>query len=278
MTRRRYYSSTTTDVDAAALLVVGAVVIVGGVVVGLGVGCYYAGKGAWWLGKKGVHAVQSANEKRDQKNFAENLQHKQERRKMKGKTLEVQPKIPEAFSNLTAEESAKQMGVLTLRFGSCSNLKNLDTVGLSDPYAKIYFCDYEGTKVHYFKTYTIDESLNPVWDLDDITVHFFPGMQILIKVYDEDPGRDELEGICRVPLADLFATSQPAADFKSVTYALGGDEKHKRSNTVSQLINPSGISKQNVKGSVSFSFAFVTDEVLKKEGQEHLPEDTSHTL
>jgi len=186
--------------------------------------------------------------------------------------LEVQPKIPEQFCNLTAEESARNCGVFTIRFGSASNLKNLDTVGLSDPYTKIYFCDHEGTKVHYFKTYTIDESLNPVWDLDDITIHFFPGMQILLKIYDEDPGRDELEGICRIPLSDLFANAQPGADFKSVSFPLTSDDKHKRSNTASQLLNPSGISKANVRGLVTFSYAYITDEMMKKEGQEKLPD------
>jgi len=273
MSRRYYSSSGSGEVDAAAILLVGAVVIVGGVVVGLGLGCYYAGKGAWWLGKKGVTAVQSAQEKSKERSYAENLSQKQERRKLKGKTLEVQPKIPEQFANLTAEESAKHCGVFTLRFGSASNLKNLDAIGLSDPYTKIYFCDHEGTKVHYFKTYTIDETLNPVWDLDDITIHFFPGMQILLKIYDEDPGRDELEGIVKIPLSDLFANAQPGSDFKSVTYPLSADEKHKRSNTASQIFNPSGISKTNVKGTVSFGFAYITDEMLKKDGKDQLPTD-----
>jgi hypothetical protein len=256
--------------DPLALCVVGAVVIVGGVVVGLGVGCYYAGKGAWWLGKKGVEAASDANEARKTRSFNESLKERSERRKIKGKSLEATPVIPEQFMNMSADETAQNCGVFTLRFGSCKDLKNLDAIGKSDPYAKIYFTDCKGTKLHYFKTYTIDEELSPVWDLDDITIHFFPGMELLIKVYDEDPGRDELEGIIRVPLSELMSSTQSGAELKTVTYDLQADKNNARGNSVSQLINPKGITKANVRGSTTFQFAYITDEMLKAKGLDKL--------
>jgi len=225
---------------------------------------------AWWLGKKGVNAASDANENRKTRAFAETLKQRDERRKMKGKTLEATPVIHEAFANLSTEEAAKHCGVFSLRFGSCTGLKNLDTIGKSDPYAKIYFTDYNGTKLHYFKTYTIDDELDPVWDLDDLTVHYFPGMELLIKVYDEDPGRDELEGIVRIPLADLFATAEPGADFKACSFNLSADKNNLRGNSVTQLFNPKGIAKANVRGFCSFQFAYCTDELMKAKGLEKL--------
>jgi len=268
MSRRHYGSST--SLDPAALLVVGAVVIVGGVVVGLGLGCYYAGKGAWWLGKKGVEAASDANAERKTRSFTEANKERVARRKMKGKTLEATPVIPEQFANMSTDEAAKNCGVFTLRFGSATGLKNLDTIGKSDPYAKIYFTDCKGSKLHYFKTYTIDEELSPVWDLEDLTVHFFPGMELLIKIYDEDPGRDELEGIVRIPLAELFATAEPGADFKSASFNLAADKNNLRGNSVTQLINPKGIAKANVRGFCTFQFAYCTDELMKAKGLEKL--------
>jgi len=268
MSRRHYNSSS--SLDPAAILVVGAVVIVGGVVVGLGLGCYYAGKGAWWLGKKGVEAAQDANSDRKTRSFNETIKQRTERRKMKGKTLDATPVIPEEYMNMSTDEAAKNCGVFTLRFGSATGLKNLDTVGKSEPYCKIYFTDCKGTKLHYFKTYTIDEELNPVWDLEDLTVHYFPGMQLLIKIYDEDPGRDELEGIVRIPLTNLFETAGPGEDFKSASFNLEADKNNLRGNSVTQLINPKGIAKGNVRGFCSFQYAYCTDELMKAKGLEKL--------
>jgi len=82
-----------------------------------------------------------------------------------------------------------------------------------------------------------------------------------------------LEGICRVPLSDLFATTTPGSDFKSASFSLTADDNHKRANSVSQLVNPNGISKENVRGFVSFSFAYITDEMMKKEGVDKIPND-----
>jgi len=275
---RRHYGTGVSEVDGAAILVIGALIIVGGVVVGVGVGCYYAGKGAWWLGKKTAHAISDANDERKLKNqsardlkaFSENMDQKSERRKLKQKVLAVQPKLPIEFAEISPEETARHCGVVTLRFGSANNLKNLDTIGLSDPYAKIYFCDFEVTKVHYSKTYTIQESLNPVWYQEDITIHYFPGMILLLKIFDEDPGRDELEGIVRIPLSDLFITSPPGGEFKEATFDLTVDDSHLRGNSMSQLVSPHGISKKNVRGTVTFSFAYISDELMKAQGMDHL--------
>jgi len=258
--RRRNYGSAT-EVDAAALLVVGAVVIVGGVVVGVGLGCYYAGKGAWWLGKKGAHAAHEWNEEREAKNraaFAENMAEKAKRREMKQKELKVEPKVPQDFFNLSAEETEKHVGLFTLNFGSAKGLKNLDTIGKSDPFTKIYFTDCEGQKVHYFKTHTIDDDLNPVWNCEPITIHYFPGMRLQLKIYDQDPGREELEGVVDIPFSQLFAQSEDGGDYKLHEATLVKDLKSK---------------KEGNYGSVSFSYAFISDSKLKL-----LPQDVSGKL
>jgi len=287
MTRHRYRGTGDPTVDLAALVIVGAVVVVGGVVVGVGVGCYYAGKGAWWLGKKGVEAASDAKEKRDNnksqkqlnkardnaKKWEENKDAKDERKVAKGKALYSAPKISPSFADASAEDLLKVCGVFTLRFGSCNGLKNLDTIGKSDPYAKIFFTDYEGTKIHYFKTATIDEELNPVWEQEDITVHYFPGMVLLVKIFDQDPGRDELEGVCKIPLDELMAEAAVGGDFHSITRPLTVDEDNKRANSVSRVLAPSGISKKDVRGTVSFSFAYASDAMLKEKGQTTVPDD-----
>jgi len=182
---------------------------------------------------------------------------------LKGKEINTAPKIPPAFADLSAEEVSKHVGLFTLRFGRAEGLKNLDTVGKSDPYTKIFFTDYEGQKVHYFKTYTIQDDLNPVWSQDDVTVHYFPGMTLELKIFDEDPGRDEFEGMVRIPLAELFEGVPEGNDFKEVTFPLGIDTKHTRTTSVSRLVSPTGISKSDVKGAVSFSYAYISDATLK---------------
>jgi len=213
---------------------------------------------------------QKIKKKKDKKKFSETMDQKNERRKMKGKALEAKIKLPEQFANLTEAETPKHTGVFSLRFGSCSNIRNLDVIGKSDPYAKIYFCDCEGNKVHYFKTYTIQESLNPIWYQEDISVHYFPGMVLLIKIYDEDPGRDELEGIVKVSLADLFSHTTAGADFKEVNFPLTADDKNLRSNSAAQLINPYGIAKANVTGTCKFQFAYISDEILHNKGMDKM--------
>jgi len=222
------------------------------------------------LEKKTVHAVQDANEKRvehneaaKQRSFTEDMQHKNQRRSAKGVTLAVAPKVPQQYANMTAEEASKHCGVFSLRFGRANDLVNLDSIGKSDPYTKIYFCDCEGKKIHYFKTHTIDDDLNPIWNLEDITIHYFPGMSILFKVFDEDTGRDELEGIARISFDELFSHAPADSDFKEMTLALTVDDSHLRSNSASSLLSPTGISKKKVKGTVTFSYAYCSDELLK---------------
>jgi len=247
----RRYGSSATELDAAALLVVGAVVIVGGVVVGVGLGCYYAGKGAWWLGKKGAQAAHEWNDDREAKSrasFAENMAEKNRRREMKQKELKVEPKVPQDFFNLSPEETENHVGLFTLNFGSAKGLKNLDTIGKSDPYTKIYFTDCEGQKVHYFKTHTIDDDLNPVWNCEPLTVHYFPGMRLLLRIYDEDPGVDELEGIVDIPFSELFQQAENGGDYKVYEAKLVKDMKTK---------------KEGNFGTVTFSYAYISDSKLK---------------
>jgi len=249
--RRRNYGSSSTEVDAAAILVVGAVVIVGGVVVGVGLGCYYAGKGAWWLGKKAGHAASEWNDDREAKNraeFSEHMAHKSRRREMKQKEVKVEPKVPQDFFNLSAEETEKHVGLFTLNFGSAKGLKNLDTVGKSDPFAKIHFTDCEGQTVHFFKTHVIDDDLNPVWNCEPITVHYFPGMRLQIKIYDQDPGRVELEGVVDIPFSQLFAASEDGGDYKLHEQSLVSDLKKR---------------KEGNYGTCSFSYAYISDSKLK---------------
>jgi len=264
----RRYGSSSAETDAAALLVVGAVVIVGGVVVGVGLGCYYAGKGAWWLGKKGAHAAHEWNEEREAKSrasFAENMAEKSKRRELKQKEVKVEPKVPQDFFNLSAEETEKHVGLFTLNFGSCKGLKNLDTVGKSDPFAKIYFTDCEGQVVHYFKTHVIDDDLNPIWNCEPLTLHYFPGMRLQLRIYDQDPGRVELEGVVDIPFSALFAQSEDGGDYKL----------HEAS-----LVSCMSKKKEGNYGTVSFSYAWISDSKLKllpKELSGKLKATTSET-
>merc|ERR1711915_438309 len=93
-------------------------------------------------------------------------------------------------------------GILQLTIHKATDLMNQDMIGKSDPYVILRFKGQE------FRSQTINNSLNPEWnfpvdlilsDAEEINV------DIDIEVYDDEYGRDNLEGVLSIPLCDAIS-------------------------------------------------------------------------
>nr|DBA19527.1 TPA: hypothetical protein GDO54_015349 [Pyxicephalus adspersus] len=110
--------------------------------------------------------------------------------------------LPNRFTfPLSSQVNAAQLrfpipqGVLRVYLYEAENLIRKDTYlggiikGKSDPYAVLRV----GTQT--FKSKTIQENLNPLWnEMYEFVVHEVPGQDLEIDVYDEDPDKDDFLG------------------------------------------------------------------------------------
>ncbi|KVH91188.1 C2 calcium-dependent membrane targeting [Cynara cardunculus var. scolymus] len=87
----------------------------------------------------------------------------------------------------TSDLELKPQGKLTFTIVKANNLKNMEMMGKSDPYAVAFVRPLEK-----FRTQVIENNLNPVWNE---TFH--------LSVFDEDIGADQRLGIAKLPLVDL---------------------------------------------------------------------------
>ncbi|GMR42149.1 hypothetical protein PMAYCL1PPCAC_12344 [Pristionchus mayeri] len=93
-------------------------------------------------------------------------------------------------------------GLIRLRIIEARNLENRDISfiqkGKSDPYCEIQV----GSQ--FFKTRTIDNDLNPVWnETFEAVVDVADGQHLRIECFDEDRGQDEELGRLNVPLSHI---------------------------------------------------------------------------
>ncbi|XP_010523704.1 PREDICTED: synaptotagmin-4-like [Tarenaya hassleriana] len=99
----------------------------------------------------------------------------------------------------TSELELKPQGKLTVTVARASNLKNKELIGKSDPYAVIFI-----RPVFKYKTNTIENNLNPVWDQTFELIAEDKETQFLtVEVYDKDVGQDERLGLVKLPLSGL---------------------------------------------------------------------------
>ncbi|GKV12965.1 hypothetical protein SLEP1_g24048 [Rubroshorea leprosula] len=99
----------------------------------------------------------------------------------------------------TSELELKPQGKLTVTVVKANDLKNLEMIGKSDPYAVVYI-----RPLFKVKTKVIDNNLNPVWDQTFVLIAEDKETQSLtIEVFDQDIGQDKKLGIVKLPLIGL---------------------------------------------------------------------------
>merc|ERR1711915_974475 len=162
-----------------------------------------------------VMAVENAPEANQSNGTSTDTDSKQSRGSSPSISMEAKEKIIE--SQILEKREKEQMsseklsalenviiksGILQLTIHKATDLMNQDMIGKSDPYVILRFKGQE------FRSQTINNSLNPEWnfpvdlilsDAEEINV------DIDIEVYDDEYGRDNLEGVLSIPLCDAIS-------------------------------------------------------------------------
>lgn len=92
------------------------------------------------------------------------------------------------------------MGEPTKFVASADNLKNVDFAGKSDPYFKIYVGEN-----YIYRSETLENDLHPIWK----EASFFAPegtTSVILKVFDDDAGKDDLLAQQEVPYPLEFKT------------------------------------------------------------------------
>ncbi|RZC74364.1 hypothetical protein C5167_049847 [Papaver somniferum] len=98
-----------------------------------------------------------------------------------------------------SELELKPQGKLSVTVIKANDLKNAEMIGKSDPYAAIFI-----RPIFRYKTKTIDNNLNPVWNQAfELIAEDKETQSLIIEVFDEDVGQDQRLGIAKLPLVDL---------------------------------------------------------------------------
>nr|GMC82789.1 synaptotagmin-4-like isoform X1 [Ipomoea batatas] len=93
----------------------------------------------------------------------------------------------------------KPQAKVTITIIRASNLKNREVIGKSDPYVVVYI-----RSLFKVKTKTIDDNLNPVWnETFELIAEDKETQAVILEVFDEDVGQDELMGVAKLPLNEL---------------------------------------------------------------------------
>merc|ERR1712106_519786 len=98
------------------------------------------------------------------------------------------------------EEAKFAPGVLELTVERASQLVNNDKIGKSDPYVKITYRDEE------FRSKTIKNTLEPEWNFScEIDIPDQEEKYIHINVYDDDFGKDNIEGCYSLSVTEAIS-------------------------------------------------------------------------
>ncbi|MCL7043021.1 hypothetical protein MKW94_001272 [Papaver nudicaule] len=99
----------------------------------------------------------------------------------------------------TSDLELKPRGKLSVTVIKANDLKNMDWIGISDPYAVVYI-----RPLFKVKTKAIPSNCNPVWDQTfELIVEDRETQWLILEVYDKNVTRDERLGVAKVPLIDL---------------------------------------------------------------------------
>ena len=131
------------------------------------------------------------------------------------------------------------IGVMRFHFQNARNLRNLETMGKSDPYVRVLLSGIEKGKTVAFKN-----NLNPDWDeVIYVPVHTTREKLTLEVMDQETTGKDRSLGLIEVATADYVHQAET-----------GEYEVHDQKLPMSQPLKMSG--KGSPKGTLNFSVAF----------------------
>ncbi len=131
------------------------------------------------------------------------------------------------------------IGVMRFHFGGARDLRNLETMGKSDPYARVLLSGVEKGK-----TVTFQNNLNPEWDeIVYVPVHS-PREKLVVEVMDQETtGKDRSLGQIDVLASDYIHQADDGE------YEVHGEKRH-----LSGSLRMSG--KGSPKGTLNFTVSF----------------------
>lgn len=131
------------------------------------------------------------------------------------------------------------IGVMRIHFQSARDLRNLETVGKSDPYARVLLSGIEKGK-----TVTFQNNLNPDWDeVIYVPMHSTREKLILEVMDEENLGKDRSLGLIEVAAADYIHEAEN-----------GEYEVHDEKKQLSEPLRLHG--KSNPKGRLNLNISF----------------------
>uniref|UniRef100_A0A7N0SZ91 Uncharacterized protein n=1 Tax=Kalanchoe fedtschenkoi TaxID=63787 RepID=A0A7N0SZ91_KALFE len=114
--------------------------------------------------------------------------------------------IPVDMSDL----ELKPQGNLTVTVVKANDLKNMELIGKSDPYAVVYI-----RPLFKVKTKVVENNLNPVWNQTfELIAEDKETQSLVLEVYDQDIGQDKRLGIVKLPLIGLEAETEKEFDLR----------------------------------------------------------------
>ena len=109
--------------------------------------------------------------------------------------------VDETKKQINTNLKTLKCGRLDFKLIGAKNLENADYIGKSDPYALVEY------KKEEYKTKTISNNLNPVWNMSLVfNVEVDDPGEINIKVFDEDYNGDDEIGKTSIKVAELIAS------------------------------------------------------------------------
>ncbi|PIA49797.1 hypothetical protein AQUCO_01300499v1 [Aquilegia coerulea] len=111
----------------------------------------------------------------------------------------------------TSELELKPQGKLSVTVAKANDLKNMEMLGKSDPYAVVYI-----RPLFKVKTKVINNNLNPVWnEVFELIAEDKETQSLVLEVFDKDvAGQDKRLGIAKLPLINVEPDAPQEIDLR----------------------------------------------------------------
>ena len=131
------------------------------------------------------------------------------------------------------------IGVMRIHFQGARDLRNLETIGKSDPYARVLL-----SGIQKGRTVTYTNELNPSWDEVVYVPMHSPNERLTLEVMDEEKlGKDRSLGLIEIPASQYIKESEE-----------GWFEAYDKKDTVLGGLQMNG--KGGPKGTLNYSISF----------------------
>lgn len=131
------------------------------------------------------------------------------------------------------------IGVMRIHVKSAQNLRNFETLGKSDPYARVLL-----SGIPKGRTVTFQNQLNPEWDEVIYVPMHSPSERVILEVMDEEKlGKDRSLGLVQIPVSDYIRESDE-----------GGYEVHDVKTPLSEGLRLGGVGEP--KGIINYTVSF----------------------